>query len=65
MEALPSKTFSSETLLAGVGLVKEEAGMDALKEPVEDAAILQAELLELEEPLHTNVIMSFSLKKYT
>ena len=27
---LSSKTFSSETLLAGVGLVKQEAGMDDL-----------------------------------
>ena len=28
---LPSKTFSSETLLAGIGLVKQEAGMDTLE----------------------------------
>ena len=41
MEALPSKTFSSDTLMAGVGLVKEKARVDVLKEPLSDAAALE------------------------
>ena len=41
MEALPSKTFSSDTIMAGVGLAKEEAGVGTLKEPLPDAAALE------------------------
>ena len=43
---LSSKTFSSETLLAGIGLVKQEAGMDDLAGM--DTADMEAELKALE-----------------
>lgn len=39
---LPSRVFSSSTLMAGLGLVKEETGIDKL-DNVEDSD-LQAEL---------------------
>ena len=36
---LPSRVFSSSTLMAGLGLVKDETGMDKL-DNVEDAELL-------------------------
>ena len=38
MEALPSNTFSPDTLTAGIQLAKEKAHVNALKEPLSDAA---------------------------
>ena len=46
-EQLPSREFSSATLLAGVDLVKKEVGMDLLENKTDDE--LASELRELTE----------------
>ena len=41
MEALPSKIFSSDTFMAGVGLLKKKTRINTLKEPLSHVAALE------------------------
>ena len=41
MEALTSKMFSSDARMVGIELVKQEARIDVLKEPLSNAAALE------------------------